>query len=174
MKFISRYKKFIMTFIIGGILFSSIGAYAALIIGANEVAVTSSKTTKTTVQDSLDELYDLMDTRYTAGYNAGIAEGSAKAFNPAYIAERAETNTWGQVVNKTFVTPSAGKIRYTIIGNGNGTTFLQFNRVNQVSSSGNNPKSGTLSVDAGVTVGFLVACPESSYQGYGFAVFYTE
>lgn len=59
-KWFYKNKSYIITFFIGGIFFSTISVSAAIMIAAKEVSLSTSKTSKTNVQDSLDELYDLV------------------------------------------------------------------------------------------------------------------
>lgn len=59
-KWFYKNKSYIITFFIGGIFFSTISVSAAIMIAAKEVSLSTPKTSKTNVQDSLDELYDLV------------------------------------------------------------------------------------------------------------------
>lgn len=59
-KWFYKNKSYIIIFFIGGIFFSTISVSAAIMIAAKEVSLSTSKTSKTNVQDSLDELYDLV------------------------------------------------------------------------------------------------------------------
>lgn len=84
MKIISKYKSHILVFIISGILFSSVGAYAALIISSNEVAVNSSHTNKTNVADSLDEIYTAIDDGKSNIINSLNSKGLELTSNATY------------------------------------------------------------------------------------------
>lgn len=83
MKSISKYKSCILTLIISGIIFSSLGVYAATIIGANEVAVSSTHTDKTNVKDSLDELYNMSE--YGTATASDILTGKTALVNGKQI-----------------------------------------------------------------------------------------
>ncbi len=51
----------LFAFILGAIIFGSIGVYAASKIYANNISYESDKSTKTNVADSLDELYSMVN-----------------------------------------------------------------------------------------------------------------
>lgn len=84
MGIITKYKNYILIFVISGILFSSIGAYAALVISSSEVAVNSSYTNKTNVKDSLDEIYNEVDTGKSNIINSLNSKGLELSNNATY------------------------------------------------------------------------------------------
>lgn len=51
-------KKSIISFIIGGFIFSTLSVSAAILVKANEVSLSSAMTSETDVQGALDEIYD--------------------------------------------------------------------------------------------------------------------
>lgn len=67
-------RKTVLTIIISGLLFASIGVYAATTLASSSVSYdnTTSGGSSTNVQGAVDELYSLTDSKYTEGYNAGV------------------------------------------------------------------------------------------------------
>lgn len=77
-------KKYVLIFLLGVIISQVISVSAELIIGASEVAVNSTHTNKTTVKDSLDEIYTTLDDEKSNIINSLNTKGLELGLNSSY------------------------------------------------------------------------------------------